>query len=83
MFLNVLEKKIQRNSGQLSEQWDLLVLFFQLRLNSKNIETAYIRQESIKAENLDEIFQLFEESEEWTYNVAWIDCCLLYTSRCV
>jgi len=40
----------------------------------KNIESAYIRQESIKAENLDEIFQLFEESENWTYNVAWIDC---------
>ena len=40
----------------------------------KNIETAYIRQESIKAENLDEIFQLFEESENWTYTVAWIDC---------
>lgn len=40
----------------------------------KNIETAYIRQESIKAENLDEIFKLFEESESWTYSVAWIDC---------
>ncbi|WBV60165.1 FAD-binding oxidoreductase [Chryseobacterium camelliae] len=40
----------------------------------KNIESAYIRQESIKAENLDEIFKLFEESESWTYNVAWIDC---------
>lgn len=40
----------------------------------KNIESAYIRQESIKAKNLAEIFKLFEESEEWTYNVAWIDC---------
>ncbi|CAD7799052.1 Decaprenylphosphoryl-beta-D-ribose oxidase [Chryseobacterium aquaeductus] len=40
----------------------------------KNIETSYIRQESIKAENLDEIFRLFEESESWTYTVAWIDC---------
>ncbi len=40
----------------------------------KNIETAYIRQESIKAENLDEIFKLFEETEHWTYSVAWIDC---------
>jgi len=40
----------------------------------KNIETSYIRQESIKAENLDEIFTLFEESESWTYTVAWIDC---------
>lgn len=40
----------------------------------KNIETSYIYQESIKADNLDEIFSLFEESESWTYNVAWIDC---------
>lgn len=40
----------------------------------KNIDSAYIRQESIKAENLDEIFNLFEECENWTYNVAWIDC---------
>lgn len=44
------------------------------KIKLKNIETAYIRQESIKAENLDEIFQLFDESEDWTYNVAWIDC---------
>lgn len=44
------------------------------KIKLKNIETAYIRQESIKAENLDEIFKLFEESEDWTYNVAWIDC---------
>lgn len=40
----------------------------------KNIESSYIRQESIKAENLDEIFTLFDQSESWTYNVAWIDC---------
>ncbi|QCX52502.1 FAD-binding oxidoreductase [Elizabethkingia sp. JS20170427COW] len=40
----------------------------------KKIETAYIKQEVIKAENLEEIFQLFEESEDWTYTVAWIDC---------
>ena len=46
------------------------------KIKLKNIESAYIRQESIKAENLDEIFQLFEESEDWTYTVAWIDCCL-------
>lgn len=40
----------------------------------KNIDSPFIRQESIKAENLDEIFDLFEECENWTYNVAWIDC---------
>ena len=44
------------------------------RFKLKNIETAYIRQESIKAENLEEIFRLFDESESWTYTVAWIDC---------
>ncbi len=40
----------------------------------KPIETAYIRQESIKAKNLDEIMELFERSMDWTYSVAWIDC---------
>ena len=40
----------------------------------KKIETAYIKHEAIKAENLDQIFQLFEESDKWTYTVAWIDC---------
>jgi FAD/FMN-containing dehydrogenase len=38
------------------------------------IETAYIRQESIKARNLDEMMDLFEASTDWTYVVAWIDC---------
>lgn len=40
----------------------------------KPIETSYIFQESIKAKNLEEIFSLFEASEDWTYTVAWIDC---------
>ena len=44
------------------------------KFNLKNFETSYIRQERIKAENLDEIFRLFDDSESWTYNVAWIDC---------
>jgi FAD/FMN-containing dehydrogenase len=38
------------------------------------IETAYIRQESIKAGNLYDMMALFEQSEAWTYSVAWIDC---------
>lgn len=38
------------------------------------IETSFIYQESIKASNLDEIFALFEDSAEWKYTVAWIDC---------
>lgn len=40
----------------------------------KPINSAYIRQESIKAKNLDEVMKLFEDSENWTYTVAWINC---------
>jgi len=40
----------------------------------KKIVTAYIRQESIKASNLDEIMDLFEHSQNWTYTMAWLDC---------
>lgn len=40
----------------------------------KPIETAYIRQESIRAGNLDQLMDLFEASESWTYTMAWIDC---------
>lgn len=49
-------------------------IILSVKFKLKNIESAYIRQESTKAENLDEIFKLFEQSESWTYTVAWIDC---------
>jgi len=38
------------------------------------IETAYIKQDVIKAKNLTEIIKLFEESVDTTFSVAWIDC---------
>jgi decaprenylphospho-beta-D-ribofuranose 2-oxidase len=38
------------------------------------VETSYIRQESIKAKNLDEIMKIFEDTSSWTNSVAWIDC---------
>ena len=40
----------------------------------KRVETAYIRQKSIKAKNLDHILDLLEEYGHYTYSVAWIDC---------
>lgn len=49
-------------------------IILSVRFKLRPIETAFIRQESIKAENIDEIFSLFEESQSWTYTVAWIDC---------
>lgn len=40
----------------------------------RNIETAYIRQTTHKARDLDGILALFEEHIDATYSVAWIDC---------
>ncbi len=44
------------------------------RFRLKRIQTAYLRQERLKAPNLAAIMQLFEASANWTYTVAWIDC---------
>ncbi|MFN4278680.1 FAD-binding protein [Thermosynechococcus sp.] len=38
------------------------------------IETAWIRQTTHIAQNLDEVLDLFETFEAVTYSVAWIDC---------
>lgn len=38
------------------------------------IETTKIRRETLRAANLDAVMALFEESQSWTYSVAWIDC---------
>ncbi|WP_207461066.1 FAD-binding oxidoreductase [Azospirillum sp. SYSU D00513] len=38
------------------------------------VTTAYVRQETLRADDLDGIMGMFEESGGWTYSVAWIDC---------
>lgn len=40
----------------------------------KKIETSYIKQKSLKAKDLREVFDYFERYEDYTYSVAWIDC---------
>lgn len=40
----------------------------------KKVESIYIKEDIIRARNLDEIFEIFENSQEFTYSVAWIDC---------
>lgn len=40
----------------------------------EKISSAYIRNQSIKAENLDKIMELFENSADCSMTVAWIDC---------
>src|SRR5215203_1387955 len=44
------------------------------RFDLKKIETSYIKQKQIKANNLEEIIELFEKYRHYTYSVAWIDC---------
>ncbi len=40
----------------------------------EKVHSAYIKQTTIRAANLEEIFNLFEKHESTTYSVAWIDC---------
>ncbi len=49
-------------------------LILNVKFRLKKIESAHIKQTSIKAKNLDEVFELFEEYKKSTYSVAWIDC---------
>ena len=45
-----------------------------IKFRLKKVETAFIRQNKIRAENLDELIRLLETHKEATYTVAWIDC---------
>ncbi len=39
----------------------------------RKIETAFIRQKTIRTRNLEETLAAFDEHAGWTYSVAWID----------
>ncbi|MDO3642862.1 FAD-binding oxidoreductase [Mucilaginibacter sp. L3T2-6] len=45
-----------------------------VKFRLKKIETSYIRQKQIKAQNLDELLSLFDKYQHYSYTVAWIDC---------
>ncbi|MEJ7769034.1 MAG: FAD-binding oxidoreductase [Chitinophagaceae bacterium] len=45
-----------------------------VKFDLKKIETSYIKQKQVKAENLEEVIRLFDEYNHYTYSVAWIDC---------
>lgn len=38
------------------------------------IRSAWMRQETVPCGDLDAVMAAFEESNDWTYTVAWIDC---------
>lgn len=49
-------------------------IILRVRFTLKKIESAYIKQVTARARNLDEIFDLFEEHRSMTYSMSWIDC---------
>lgn len=49
-------------------------LIIRVKFDLKKIESAYIKQKQVKAQNLEEVIRLFEEYKDYTYSVAWIDC---------
>lgn len=49
-------------------------LICRIKFRLKAIETAYIKQTQIKAANLEEILDLFEQYNHYTNSIAWIDC---------
>jgi decaprenylphospho-beta-D-ribofuranose 2-oxidase len=40
----------------------------------QRIDSAFMRNETVIAPDLDAVFRAFEASRDWTYTVAWIDC---------
>lgn len=64
------EDLFYQTAGGMGGSGFILELTFRL----KKIETSFIRQSSIRAKNLQEIFHLFEQYQDSTYSVAWIDC---------
>ena len=40
----------------------------------KPIETAFLQVETLAAKDLEETLALFEDSADWPYSVAWLDC---------
>ncbi len=45
-----------------------------VKFNLKKIASSYISETKIRAENLEELLDLFEQNKDFTYSVAWIDC---------
>ena len=49
-------------------------LVSRVKFRLKKIETSFIKQKQVKAENLEELLNLFDAYKDYTYAVVWIDC---------
>ncbi|MBN3583013.1 FAD-binding oxidoreductase [Algoriphagus aestuarii] len=67
------EKNIQLFRGTIGGM-GLTGVIVSASIQLKPIETSYIKQKAIKANGLDELMGLFDQYQNYTYSVAWIDC---------
>ena len=49
-------------------------IIIRMAIRLRQVETAWINQKTISTKNLDETIDLFEQHDDPTYSVAWIDC---------
>ncbi len=49
-------------------------IILDVKFKMQPVKSAYIREKTIPAGNLEQAFDLFEKHREATYSVAWIDC---------
>lgn len=49
-------------------------IILRIALRLRRVESAYIRQTTLPAKDLDSVMALFEQHSQATYSVAWIDC---------
>ncbi|RYY53921.1 MAG: FAD-binding oxidoreductase [Chitinophagaceae bacterium] len=45
-----------------------------VKFDLKKIESSFIKQRQLKAENLEQLIEYFEKYSHYTYSMAWIDC---------
>lgn len=86
---HVLKVKILKPNGQVEECspelnselfWftaggmGLTGIILEVTIRLKRIESPFIVQRQVSAKCLDEIIELFDKYNHYTYSVAWIDC---------
>lgn len=81
LILNIAGKSIECSKDQNPKLFKatcggmgLTGLITEATIKLKPINSAYIKQKTIKARNLAHVMELFEKYNSYTYSVAWIDC---------
>lgn len=74
-----IERRCSPDRNETLFRWTLggmgltgVILRAALRLTP--VESGWIRQKSVACASLEEAIEAFEDSLDWTYSVAWIDC---------